>query len=271
LAKQVYSLYAGENYDRDESPNANCVDTQRVNRIYDQNKSLSQYFTPNPAKLIRNNALWITPAFFNHSCVKNTIRIFFGDAMFIFALRNLSKGEELTTNYFSFNFTNSLANRQGLILLTHHFECDCELCVVEHVDPTMKQKEALFKHIEERIGFKKDPRLALSNLQKMRDLMKNRPKNLQSKLLGPLNDLADTYAWMNNWLKSAEASQEIYEVAKYSDHVSAIIALNQAADSYQNADRLDKGALCLKAGAELLGGDEALFNHISSVLMNRTL
>jgi hypothetical protein len=104
-----------------------------------------------------NQGLWIVPAYFNHSCLPNTISHFFSDLMMIytsnlqiiiavllvflyvkqnffvqFQQRDIKKGEELTVSYagktcYNYPFRSYSCQSAG-------FECQCELCVVDRAD-----------------------------------------------------------------------------------------------------------------------------------------
>jgi hypothetical protein len=55
--------------------------------------------------------VWIYPAYINHSCAHNCENVFIGDVMFIYAKRDIAKGEEITHRYFNEVF---VADRQRI-------------------------------------------------------------------------------------------------------------------------------------------------------------
>jgi len=55
---------------------------------------------PNYSNLNYNCGIWLFPSYFNHSCVANCQRVFFGDVMLIYASKDIDMGEELYFRYF---------------------------------------------------------------------------------------------------------------------------------------------------------------------------
>lgn len=69
-------------------------------------------------------ALYKTPSFINHSCNPNvTPHMGFGKTMHLFALRSISKGEEITVSYYS-----NIVKDQRALSDKYKFECNCGSC-----------------------------------------------------------------------------------------------------------------------------------------------
>ena len=99
LAKEIYKLYAGSDFDRSVELEDCVVDTSRLEAILSLNSfssgyddyrvddgSSSNYLNLNEDRLENENqGIWIYPAYFNHSCVPNTKMEFFSDFMMIYA------------------------------------------------------------------------------------------------------------------------------------------------------------------------------------------
>ena len=69
--------------------------------------------------------IWYYPSFINHSCDPNTLEFGINDIYFLYAQKDIKKGEEITRRYFNYglNITNRYANLRG-----YGFECKCEVC-----------------------------------------------------------------------------------------------------------------------------------------------
>jgi len=143
-AEEVYSLYAGEEDAERVPPPAGVIDSGRIERIHCYNAFMP---TPIPTndddhkQLERPEGgfldtdptgLWLLPSFFNHSCLGNVNRVFYGDMLFAYAICDLTKGEELTIPYSSpMQPYKSRVN----YLNKWRFSCDCRLCQLDSADP----------------------------------------------------------------------------------------------------------------------------------------
>ncbi len=111
----------------------------------------SEFFLKEPeqksSSAKRNSGLWNIPSYFNHSCVPNTVRFFFGDTMLIYARTNISKDEEITTSYFSNQL--EYKDRQDLSAEFYNFNCSCKLCELEDKEPKKiaKLRQGLLKKL----------------------------------------------------------------------------------------------------------------------------
>lgn len=104
LAEQVYGLFPGSDIDRNHKIPALIVDSSRVDCILTYNSFITQdekEFMGTSARdeMEENSGLWIYPAYFNHSCIPNTVRIYLKDFVMFYAFKDIKKGEELTTQY----------------------------------------------------------------------------------------------------------------------------------------------------------------------------
>jgi hypothetical protein len=114
LAQEIYKLYAGKDYPRDEKTlnelhTNKIIDAGRLYAILHYNSFASNYddfdaAESDPDFLIHesaykrdwlkneNQGLWLVPSFFNHSCLANTKMDFFAD----FVMIHTSKSSFLT-------------------------------------------------------------------------------------------------------------------------------------------------------------------------------
>ena len=70
--------------------------------------------------------VWGYASFFNHDCLPNSERFNIGDYHFGYCIREIQKGEEITTKYVS--STKSYNERQQTLLENWRFNCNCQLC-----------------------------------------------------------------------------------------------------------------------------------------------
>ena len=69
--------------------------------------------------------LWYYPSFINHNCNPNTLEFGINDIYFLYAQKDIKKGEEITRRYFNYglDITRRYANFSG-----YGFVCKCEVC-----------------------------------------------------------------------------------------------------------------------------------------------
>jgi hypothetical protein len=143
LASQVLELYAGEEFSKIEPVLPNSTDLQsqddplsfpldadvrRIEKILHIN-CLPTSLDPD----VRDDlptALFILPAYFNHSCVPNTNCITHGDVVILRATEDIPRGKEITSMYC---WDPSYAKRKAALSL-HFEECDCALCEADRAD-----------------------------------------------------------------------------------------------------------------------------------------
>lgn len=109
LAKDFYELYGGGSFDRNEKLAEGIVDIARLEAICCLNSfsaenifnELSQSDSSDgpSSNLSKSTGVWIYPSYFNHSCLSNTDRFYFGDVVVIVASRDIKKDEEITLVY----------------------------------------------------------------------------------------------------------------------------------------------------------------------------
>ncbi len=122
-----HCVQKGPHYSRHFTPSEFLIDIERIASIQLLNSFASEPFLKNSAK--RSSGLWSVPSYFNHSCVPNTVRFFFGDIMLIYARRDIFKGEQVTVNYLSNQL--EYGERQEICEKIYGFRCFCELCECE--------------------------------------------------------------------------------------------------------------------------------------------
>jgi hypothetical protein len=70
--------------------------------------------------------VWAYASLVNHECLPNTTYFGIGDFYILFCIREINKGEEITSNYYSSSV--SFEERQERLLKSWGFKCSCQLC-----------------------------------------------------------------------------------------------------------------------------------------------
>jgi tetratricopeptide (TPR) repeat protein len=125
---ELYQLYSGE-IPREPIPSG-IIHVDRIKEICARNRVLIENeLQPKPQDpTTMPRGLWILPSFINHSCIENVIRIFFGDVMFVKALRDLREGEEVLCSYLPHHI---LPHERSGYLSQLPFTCRCSACLEE--------------------------------------------------------------------------------------------------------------------------------------------
>ena len=71
------------------------------------------------------NGLWYYPSFINHNCNPNTLEFGINDIYFLYAQRDIKKGEEITRRYFNYGLD---IPRKQQHLAEYGFVCKCKIC-----------------------------------------------------------------------------------------------------------------------------------------------
>ncbi|KAH7716333.1 hypothetical protein AAVH_16230 [Aphelenchoides avenae] len=151
--------------------------------------------------------IWILPSFFNHSCLENACRTFYGDVMTAYALADIEQGEELTLSYVP--LMDSYVHRKSNIA-EYDVVCDCRLCELDREDPRCKEREQLAEGTIEK--FMERPHSAQEAIPTLTRVMgqisesyAGRPEDMKTQLYWPLKTLAIAH----------QAKEELAEAVKY--------------------------------------------------------
>lgn len=163
-ASELFDLYAGPDYPIAQPPIFNTSANGFHNRPLDfpmdidmclienifilntlQMKGKDDRYDVSPNE---GTALFLLPAYFNHSCLPNTSRACIGDTMIIRAIVDIPKGEEITLAY----GTVPRYDRRQEMLAKHFKRCDCELCKADRSDvlPKRERRDKLVAEAEQR-------------------------------------------------------------------------------------------------------------------------
>jgi hypothetical protein len=90
--------------------------------------------------------LFILSSYFNHSCLANAYRTYYGDVMVIHATQDIKKGDEIYLVYLDPLLGFSERKKK---LSDWKFTCDCKLCEIDSKDPNcLKRNQMLVEFIE---------------------------------------------------------------------------------------------------------------------------
>ncbi|CAF0734397.1 unnamed protein product [Brachionus calyciflorus] len=209
LSEKVYSLYAGKNFDRDFKMDPSIIDTERIENIQSFNSFKSDDFRFVKEPILDNSGVWFIPSFFNHSCIGNTVRIFFSDFVIIYTKRDIKEGEELTLSYLPLK---SYEEREKK-LQQYGFKCRCELCELDRKDgKLLKKREEMLKNID-KLKEKYDSKKWLNLIEKIRETYKERDK-YKYELIRPVMYLSISLLKELKFDQAYRYSFELFEIAK---------------------------------------------------------
>lgn len=132
--EKFYCLCDGRNLDQDLNERKKYAEEQdkgtRKLELFKINQAicLNKYGSSRNVLINRDYGVgvWGFSSFFNHDCLPNTNQFTIGDYHFVCCIREIDKGEEITTKYVS--STQSYRERQQTLVENWRFNCNCQLC-----------------------------------------------------------------------------------------------------------------------------------------------
>ncbi|KAI1703543.1 SET domain-containing protein [Ditylenchus destructor] len=243
-ADELYALHTGKNFEEASEIPKGVIDVGRIEKICSMNgfEPENVFETADDSKTddtdtkfrFRKPAgLWTTPSYFNHSCIGNSHRTFFGDVMVIHAICDLKKGEEITHNYVSPTIP---YKERAKTLERYGFKCDCELCESERNDPAYERRLRLWHKImpkDVKIRVDEEPKkyldFALPLAQKFRETYTLDSK-VRIHLFKPLTAISSAYQTIGDYENSAKILEEAFNCLgeKYECNLGVEILLQLA-------------------------------------------
>uniref|UniRef100_A0A914P1I9 SET domain-containing protein n=1 Tax=Panagrolaimus davidi TaxID=227884 RepID=A0A914P1I9_9BILA len=153
-AQEVYNLYSGDDLNQNQEIPFGVIDAARIQQISAYNAFSSDNLSSdnktelmNSGKVPNDNAhLFILPSYFNHSCLANAHRTFYGNIMVIHANMDIKKGDEICLAYISpmedFSVRKKTLNKWG-------FTCLCKLCELDSKDKYCEKRNKMVKEFGE--------------------------------------------------------------------------------------------------------------------------
>jgi hypothetical protein len=174
-------MYAGEEYSQVKTPIGLNMDTDmiRIKQICILNSIRKRVSNNDKSKGIFAG-LWILPSKINHSCLCNSAREFFGNIMFVHAIKDLKKGEEITLSYADTQAPYKL--RCQSLMFFQSFRCSCELCVLDSSDVNYEKRTEILDKEEQKIRLltfsnpKQALKLTFDLINKLHKTFENRDK-----------------------------------------------------------------------------------------------
>ncbi|CAF0780715.1 unnamed protein product [Brachionus calyciflorus] len=242
LSEQVYKLYGGNNFDRDQKINPSIIDTERIENIQTFNAFKAEDFRFIHEKNFDSSGVWYYPSYFNHSCLENCMRIYFSDFVIIYTGRDIKQGEELTVSYFPLE---SIEEREK-ISKQFGFKCTCEICEMDRKDSVFnKKRQEILKDID-KVKDNFDSKKIASLVEKVRNTYKQRHK-YKYDLIKPIGYLGNKLLQEGKVDEGLKCYIEIFDLAKESGyHYIAIRTAIIIADSYQATFRLNEAKIWRK-------------------------
>ena len=132
--EKFYYLYDGKNLEEDINQRRKFLDDQengkkkltkeKINGVICNNKyGIGRYIIYYNEKC---SGVWGTSSFMNHDCLCNSTYFGIGDYYISYCIRDINKGEEITSNYCSSIYT--YEDRNNILLKNWGFKCTCQLC-----------------------------------------------------------------------------------------------------------------------------------------------
>uniref|UniRef100_A0AC35F2E6 SET domain-containing protein n=1 Tax=Panagrolaimus sp. PS1159 TaxID=55785 RepID=A0AC35F2E6_9BILA len=212
-AKEVYDLYAGDT--QNEEIPFGVIDAARIQQISVYNAFASDDLSPDKkAELINmgmlsqdNVHLFILPSYFNHSCLANAHRTFYGNVMVIHANMDIKKGDEICLAYIN-PMTDFLVRKKTLN--KWKFVCQCKLCELDAKEKQCEKRDQMVAEFNEYIGKHSAEEIIVRGetvLKKVRKSYDERNK-FKLKLAEMLVLLSPRYFTLNNPKKSIKYLEE---------------------------------------------------------------
>ncbi|KAH7716361.1 TPR domain protein [Aphelenchoides avenae] len=155
-------------------------------------------FSAGPINRARKNqtqgGLWILPSYFNHSCLPNARRAFYGDVLVAFAVVDIKRGEELTFCYIALE--ESYEYRKRILGETYDVVCDCRLCELDREDRRYMEREELAEEIDKLVENPPKAKTPVPTLTRLVDQIRETydgRSELKTQLYWPLKALAGAH------------------------------------------------------------------------------
>ncbi|KAH7716363.1 SET domain-containing protein [Aphelenchoides avenae] len=213
--------------------------------------------------------LWLLASYFNHSCLQNVHRTFYGDVICVHATMDIKKGEEITLSYHT--AFDIYKHRAARLMRGHDVVCDCRLCELDRADPRREERDQLVEDMLKQMEATPEDLTAtistvMEHLVKIRETYTDR-QELTTLLYSPLKSLANLYQRTGEPAKAVKCLHEAIEhVPESAMSLHGVTIYMQLAACY---DRMRKPKLARKyarMAADLhrirSGHDDELFRQI---------
>ncbi|KAH7711302.1 TPR domain protein [Aphelenchoides avenae] len=188
------------------------TDPDRLMRLASYNAFQAEGFDHAPGRFLEETqrGLWILPSYFNHSCLQNAHRTFYGDVMTAFTVVDVKQGEELTFGYMP--LMTPYERRTKHLWEFYDVVCDCRLCEADSAYPICSKHVELVKETIETWNDKREEAIPAVTLlvEQIREMYVGRSE-LRTQLFMPLKALANAHHAKE---EHAEAVQYLLEAVQ---------------------------------------------------------
>ncbi|KAH7716360.1 TPR domain-containing protein [Aphelenchoides avenae] len=212
MIAEVADLYYGRERDTAKAQKSDwrsVTHKTRLERICWYNTFKAGLFNRAPENQM-HGGLWILPSYFNHSCLPNTRRAFYGDTLVAFAAIDIKQGEELTFCYVPLE--ESYEHRKRILGEGYDVVCDCRLCEVDREDPRRQAREELTRGtILPLIERPQTPATIVPILTRLVDQIRetyDRRSELKTQLYWPFKALGDAHQKMGEYAEAVKYFDE---------------------------------------------------------------
>jgi tetratricopeptide (TPR) repeat protein len=145
-AEEVYSLWNGESR---QSVPPGVIDTHRIATSCRINSfkamlNLLDVISPGAMECLPMGFYYL-PSFFNHSCVANAARFFYGDFLMVYAIEDIAKGDEITIEYLP---AGDDLQRQERFIFSFGFGCGCPMCAEQARNPDIDRRIEVWRRVQ---------------------------------------------------------------------------------------------------------------------------
>ena len=151
--------------------------------------------------------VWGYASFFNHNCLPNTSHLAIGDYYIGYCIKDINKGEEITSSYVDAKLP--YKERQQTILENWRFKCCCELCKYQE-----KKNDTEYNNFIE-IFNKSNKEISKKNAKDFEEFLEKRKKMYSCYELANGYLLLEKYYYIGRDFKKAKKFSEL--VTKYAD------------------------------------------------------
>uniref|UniRef100_A0A914Z682 SET domain-containing protein n=1 Tax=Panagrolaimus superbus TaxID=310955 RepID=A0A914Z682_9BILA len=153
-AEELYGLYAGDEMKQTENVPPGIIDAAKIQQICSLNRwgsgcdNLANVYNLDGQlqEDTENSNLFILPSYFNHSCLANSFRTFYGDVIVIHATEDIKKGDEISIAYlYPLNGYQFRKKR----IDSWKFECHCKLCELDASDKNCLIRDRMIEELDE--------------------------------------------------------------------------------------------------------------------------
>ena len=166
------------------------------------------------------SGVWGYASLINHDCLPNTTYLGIGDFYILFCIREINKGEEITSNYYSSSI--SFEERQKILLKSWGFKCSCQLCEYQE-----KKNDIDYNNYIKLFTVESMNKISLKDAQLFENfLQKNKKKYSCYELANGYLQLEKYYCQLNDLNNTKKFSDLVNRYAEGKNYIFELSNLN---------------------------------------------